>query len=81
MRRPLFMALLLTQTTGAFSTSLCRPREAEVFTCRITRSVKVASLCSIVKTVKGEERAATLVYRFGKVIPSLSGLKYAVVVD
>ena len=66
MRRILFTSLLLTQTIGAFATSLCEPGEAEVFTCRISQSAKIASLCSIVKTVKGEKRAATLLYRFGK---------------
>lgn len=66
MKRLLLTALLLTQTIGSFATSLCERGEDVVFNCRIRQSAKFVSLCATVSTVKGERRAATLLYRFGK---------------
>lgn len=66
MKRLFSTSILLTQIMGVSATSLCERSEHVVFNCRIQQSAKVVSLCAAVGSVKGEQRATTLFYRFGK---------------
>lgn len=67
MYRILLALPLLVLPLSSLSASLCIAKEVTVFSCQLTRTEKIVSLCALTSANKGETKAKSLRYRFGKI--------------